>query len=112
MRSLALVIYLTGLGACGSAPHRPTATVGAMTPGRDLALARTAAPRAEVQEPHDPGQTARDPRVVDLDILRITAHAGAPGAEPELTSVASADLFKQANEAAKAGHPRDAIAAY
>lgn len=55
---------------------------------------------------------ARDPRVVDLDIIRIQATPDGVGGEPELTSVASADLFREANEAAKAGRGRDAIASY
>jgi tetratricopeptide (TPR) repeat protein len=106
MRYLALAILLA---ACGGAPHRPTLPPEAVTPAHDLAGAqRVAAPSTH------PGSTLepRDPRVVDLDIIRITAHASRPGGEPELTSVASADLFKQANEAAKAGRQREAIATY
>jgi len=106
MRYLALAIIL---GACGAAPGRATAPSPPMTPARDLATARSAAPRGE---DHDAKLSVRDPRVVDLDIIRITARAKGPGGELELTSVASADLFKQANEAAKAGRQRDAIATY
>lgn len=123
MRRLALVACLTGccglagLAACGAAPRPPTlpgsAASRGVTPARDLADARTAAPRAaDGTGDRDPGIAARDPRVVNLDIVRITAHTPAPGGEPELTSLASADLFKQANEAARAGRPRDAIATY
>jgi len=79
------------------------------SPARDLAEASSAASRGTGD---DTALGARDPRVVDLDIIRITAHTPTPGAAPELTSVASADLFKQATEAAKAGHQREAIAAY
>jgi predicted negative regulator of RcsB-dependent stress response len=114
MRSLALIAAIAGLcvgaGACGSAPRRaPQRPERAeqLTPAHDLAGARNAAPRAV---PRDAELT--DPRVVDLDIIRITARAAGPGGEPELTAVASADLFKQANEAARAGRPRDAIATY
>src|SRR6185503_19408586 len=106
MRYLALAIIL---GACGAAPGRAIAPSPPMTPARDLATARSAAPRGE---DHDAKLSVRDPRVVDLDIIRITARAKGPGGELELTSVASADLFKQANEAAKAGRQRDAIATY
>src|SRR6185436_3121650 len=105
MRYLALAIILA---ACGGAPGRAIAPAP-MTPARDLATARSAAPRGE---DHDAKLSVRDPRVVDLDIIRITARAKGPGGELELTSVASADLFKQANEAAKAGRQRDAIATY
>lgn len=50
--------------------------------------------------------------MVDLDIIRIRASSTGIGSEPELTSVASADLFKAANAAAKAGQTQDAIARY
>jgi predicted negative regulator of RcsB-dependent stress response len=124
MRSLAVAAIFVRLGAgfgaglglcagaCGSAPPRAPqapAVPEAMTPAHDLAGARSEAPPPDRHG--DPGLTEKGPRVVDLDILRITAHA-APGGEPELTAVASADLFKQAGEAAKAGRPRDAIATY
>jgi tetratricopeptide (TPR) repeat protein len=111
MRYLALAMlgFLGFLpGACGGTPDRATLPSATFTPARDLAGARTAVPH----EPHATPLEARDPRVVDLDIIRITAHASGPGGDPELTSVASADLFKQANEAAKSGRQRDAIATY
>jgi tetratricopeptide (TPR) repeat protein len=50
--------------------------------------------------------------VVDLDIIRIRASSKGVGGDTELTSVASADLFRQANEAAKAGNTKDAIGRY
>lgn len=106
MRYLALVLILA---ACGGASNRTTVRSGGATPAQDLAGASKVAPRSDA---HDLKLEARDPRVVDLDIIRITAHANAPGGDPELTSVASADLFKQANEAAKAGRQREAIATY
>jgi len=106
MRYLALVIIFA---ACGGAPHRASLPPGTVTPAHDLDGARSVAPHGDA---HDTKLEARDPRVVDLDIIRITAHANGPGGDPELTSVASADLFKQANEAAKAGRQRDAIATY
>jgi tetratricopeptide (TPR) repeat protein len=114
MRSFALVIVIVVLivvpqGGCGGAPKRPALPPATLTPARDLASARTAAPHGER---HDARIEARDPRVVDLDIIRITAHTNGPGGDAELTSVASADLFKQANEAARAGRQRDAIATY
>jgi tetratricopeptide (TPR) repeat protein len=106
MRYLALVLVFA---ACGGTTHRPTLSPTSVTPARDLDTARNRA----VKDPQPSGQLeARDPRVVDLDIIRITAHAPGPGGDPELTSVASADLFKQANDAAKAGRQREAIASY
>jgi tetratricopeptide (TPR) repeat protein len=97
------------LAACGGASNRPTLRSVEATPSQDLARAKSAMPQADG---HDTKLEARDPRVVDLDIIRITAHPSGPGGDPELTSVASADLFKQANDAAKAGRQREAIATY
>jgi tetratricopeptide (TPR) repeat protein len=109
MRCLARVACFFTVVACGSPPRPAAPHPAAMTPAHDLAAARSAAPPT-----HDAGTglPSRDPRVVDLDIIRITAHSRGPGGEPELTSVASADLFKQANAAAKAGRPREAIETY
>lgn len=108
MRSFALLILL--LAACGH-----VATSAAVTPAHDLATAKTAvsrAPALDANDGRDAKVPARDPRVVDLDIIRITAHASGPGGDPELTSVAVADLFKQANQAAKDGRQREAIGLY
>ncbi len=78
-------------------------------PADDLAAAKHGVVRAD---PSDGGLTARDPRVTDLDIIRIRATSKGVGGDTELTSVASADLFRGANEAAKAGNTKDAIARY
>lgn len=120
MRHLALAAYLaavlwaldlTVLAGCGGMPARPIARAAAgVTPARDLAAARVAVPPPD-RRVRD-ARAARDPRVVDLDILRITAHTSAPGAEPELTSVATADLFQRAGAAARAGRRREAIGLY
>src|SRR4051812_17823858 len=120
MRYLVRATYLTalwGLGltvhaGCGAAP-RPVAHAAdtGVAPARDLADARAAAPAAPAQHDRD-ALPARDPRVVDLDIIRITARTPAPGGEPELTSVASAALFQQAGAAARAGRTREAIGLY
>jgi tetratricopeptide (TPR) repeat protein len=50
--------------------------------------------------------------VVDLDIIRIRANPTGVGGEPEMSSVATADLFRLANEAAKTGASKDAIGRY
>ena len=115
MRSLALLILLTACGGAPGHPHQATSPSAIVTPARDLANAKTAAsrePALDANDGRDAKLPARDPRVVDLDIIRITAHGGGPGGEPELTSVASADLFKQANQAAKDGRQREAIGRY
>jgi tetratricopeptide (TPR) repeat protein len=104
MRSLALAL----LFACAGTARPPTLTPGAAPATPPPARAATAPTPA----PREPRLVPRDPRVVDLDIIRITARTRDPGGEPELTAVASADLFKQANAAVKAGQPRAAIASY
>lgn len=121
MRYLARATYLaalwglglTMLASCGAAP-RPIARAAdtGVAPARDLADARAAAPAVPPERRERDALPARDPRVVDLDIIRITARTPAPGGEPELTSVASADLFQQAGAAARAGRPREAIGLY
>lgn len=103
-------LLLALASACGGASKPSTIpTAPPIQPASDLADARQGAPRA------DPGArdlTVKDPRVVDLDIIRIRATTKGVGGDTELTSVASADLFRLANEAAKAGNTKDAIARY
>lgn len=103
-------LLLALASACGGASKPSTIpTAPPIKPASDLADAKQGAPKA------DPGGhdlTAKDPRVVDLDIIRIRASSKGVGGDTELTSVASADLFKQANEAAKAGNTKDAIGRY
>jgi tetratricopeptide (TPR) repeat protein len=74
---------------------------------RDLQSAKQSAPRATAKE----GE-AKDPRVVDLDIIRITATETAPGGERQTETIATADLFKQANDAVKAGETERAISLF
>ena len=124
MRYLARTTYLaavwglglTVLAGCGAAPrpiaHAPPGVAPARDLSRALANARAAAPALPPDHRERDALPARDPRVVDLDIIRITARTPAPGAEPELTSVASADLFQQAGAAARAGRRREAIGLY
>lgn len=104
---LGFLVACGGHGGGGTLP-KPSASPP-IQPASDLADAKHGAPRA------DPGGhdlTAKDPRVVDLDIIRIRASSKGVGGDTELTSVASADLFRQANEAAKAGNTKDAIGRY
>ena len=58
----------------------------------------------------DSNLLVKDPRVVDLDIIKIRPQQ--PGEPDGAGSVATADLFRLANEAAKAGNTKDAIARY
>ncbi len=103
-RALLLVL---GLAACS---HGGFATIPT-TPARDLAASRpaTAAPPAA---PGAAKLAARDPRVIDLDVIRIRAIPRGVGGEPEMETVATAELFKQANAAAKDNHGDEAMAIY
>ena len=91
MRALVIVT----VAACAHTVARPPALPNA--PAHDLASARPGAPS-------DRG-AAKDPRVVDLDIVRVPAR---DGAEP----VSTAELFDQAVAAAKAGQTERALALY
>ena len=105
MQSLRAYIFLLAVVACGGGAKQstlPTKPASAI-PADDLSAAkRDAAP----VDSKDGGLVAKDPRTIDLDIIRITASGKGVGGESEMTSVASADLFRQANEAAKAGSGR------
>ena len=104
MRSLLLVMIVS---ACGGRPATPTLPVRTPTvaPAHDLAEVKPSQ-RVEGQRPEQ-----KDPRVVDLDIIRISAKETSPG-NVEMEHVATADLFKQANEAAKSGATQQAISIY
>jgi tetratricopeptide (TPR) repeat protein len=89
-------------------PKKPTTPKAEAIPADDIAVAKKdVAPLGG-----DGGLVAKDPRVVDLDIIRITANQKGVGGDAEMTSVASADLFRQANDAAKLGGSNDAIGRY
>jgi TolA-binding protein len=105
------LLALLALAACGGRPPAPTLppAPAPAVPAQDLASARAGAVRVDAS---DGGLAAKDPRIVDLDIIRIQASPAAPGREPELTAVASAELFRQATDAAKNGQHREAIALY
>jgi len=110
MRLLRLLVVLVA-AACGGSPSKPTfpGRPAPAIPADDLAVAKGGA------KPVDAGDArlvVKDPRVVDLDIIRIRATQSGPGGDREVTSVASADLFREANEAAKAGLTREAIGRY
>ena len=112
MRFLPCALALAALlAACGGRPSRPTLPVAPApaVPASDLATARDGAVRVDAS---DGGLAAKDPRVLDLDIIRIQATPTGPGREPELTAVASAELFRQATEAAGNGRHREAISTY
>ncbi len=104
----ALVVSV--VAACAAAPTHPTLTTGA--PASDLSTAKPATPAPAGERT---AIEARDPRVrptIDLDIIRIRATPKGPNGEVELEHVATADLFKQATEDAKAGRGDAAIARY
>ena len=108
MRSLLVVLVLAACGGRASRPTLPTSSTP-VAPASDLAAAKDAAP------PHDGGAAhlvAKDPRIVDLDIIKITATSRGVGGDPHMDHVATGDLFKQANEAARGGETERAIQRY
>src|SRR4051812_25328733 len=104
MRFLLLIV----LAACGARAATPTIPVHPTheAPATDLARAKQIPPVGRAS-----GE-AKDPRVVDLDIIKITASSRGVGGEVVAEHVATADLFKQANDAAKAKESERAIALY
>jgi tetratricopeptide (TPR) repeat protein len=105
MRSLLALLVLASCGGRAPAPAVPRAP--AVAPAHDLQAAKQTAPHAQARD-----GDAKDPRVVDLDIIRITAHQTSPGGDVETEHVATADLFKEANDAAKSGATERAISIY
>lgn len=101
-------LFAIVLAACGARAATPTIPVQPTheAPAADLARAKQTAPAGKAD-----GE-AKDPRVVDLDIIRITASTRGVGGEVVAEHVATADLFKQANDAAKAKESERAIALY
>jgi tetratricopeptide (TPR) repeat protein len=103
-----IFFFAIAIAACGGVPKKPTTPKAEAIPADDIAVAKKdVAPLGG-----DGGLVAKDPRVVDLDIIRITANPKGVGGDAEMTSVASADLFRQANDAAKLGGTKDAIGRY
>src|SRR5690606_17264158 len=99
------------LAACGARAPRPTppAAPASAVPASDLAAARDGAGRVDAS---DGGLAAKDPRVIDLDIIRVQAAPAPPGREPEATVLVAAELFAEATGAANDGRHREAIASY
>lgn len=92
--------------ACGGA--KPTLAIPQGTsaaPAIDLAHAKSSA------KPSDVTTAGDDPRI-DLDIIRITASSKGVGGEATAEHVATADMFKQANEFVKAKSSESALALY
>jgi tetratricopeptide (TPR) repeat protein len=115
MRVLRLVLPILlaacGAGAPGSTLPRHAGSADTARPATDLADAKKAAPPLALGG-EDKHLDAKDPRIIDLDVIRIRVTPKGVGGDPELTSVATADLFKQANAAAKAGRTEEAIGLY
>jgi tetratricopeptide (TPR) repeat protein len=108
---------LFAIAACG---HGGLGTLPT-TPAKDLAIAKPTAP-APAPSATDPKNKdkdkatdkddTRDPRITDLDVIRIRAVSRGVGGEPQMETVATGDLFKQANVAAKEGRYDEAIGLY
>src|SRR4249919_2188203 len=98
MRSLLALLLL--VAACGGHPARttlPSSSQPDVAPAHDLAEAKATPPSPGDESAH---LVAKDPRIVDLDIIRITASSRGVGGDVQMDHVATADLFKQAYDAA------------
>ena len=103
-----LLVFASMFAGCSGAQRGP-----ATTPQIDLSLAKPALGSAIA----DPGPRAgalgetsdNAPNVIDLDTIRIQVVRKGPGADAELTSVATTDLFNQAVDANKNGEGSRAI---
>jgi tetratricopeptide (TPR) repeat protein len=86
--------------SCGGSHRAPLAS-----PRIDLGDAKptTKSPVAEgpVKRTGTLGATTADPKVIDLDTIRIQVVRKGPGGEPDMTAVATTDLFNQAVDASK-----------
>ena len=108
VRVMWIVLAVVGWGGRAPTPTLPR-PAPAVIPADDLAAAKSDAPHSDGD---DARLAAKDPRIVDLDIIRIRITSKGVGGDGEVTTVASTDLFRRANEAAKAGQTKDAIARY
>ncbi|HEY1551757.1 MAG TPA: hypothetical protein VGG28_28210, partial [Kofleriaceae bacterium] len=108
MRSQLVLVVMLAACASTQAPIVPRAPSEA--PARDLATAKPTTPGTSASAE----QGAKDPRVVDLDIIRITAsQTGVGGGGTiEAQAISTTELFDQANAAVKAGETERAIGLY
>lgn len=105
MRIFYLVpVFVLACGGRVSAPTSPVAQHTSAAPAVDLAHAKASAA---------PGgaKAGEDPRI-DLDIIRITASTRGVGGDATAEHIATADLFKQATEYAKAKASERALGLY
>lgn len=115
MRFLLFALVAACGGSSGSLSAVSTIPVHttSQAPATDLAQAKPASHAAKPGEAEAARLASqRDPRVTDLDIIRITATTKGVGGDVTAEHVATADLFKQANDAAKAKQTERAISLY
>ena len=105
MRIAPLLLFITVTACGGRATQTTLPTSPAGVPASDLAAAKST-PRSDTTDATH--LAAKDPRVIDLDIIRVRAN----GTDKDMTSVASADLFRDAGEAVKAGRTQEAMTRY
>lgn len=88
---------------------RPAGPAEGSAPAADLASAKPAHPPAPPAGEQTASGQAPDPRVIDLDTIRIQVVGRTPAGEAEMTTVATADLFNEASAAWKNGQGDAAI---
>lgn len=106
MRSLLVLVLVAACGGRAAKPTLPSQSPS-VAPASDLAAAKATPPPANDSSSH---LVAKDPRIVDLDIVRITASPF--GGDAAGDHVATADLFRQASDDAKTGQLEAAIGLY
>ena len=108
MRIAPLVLLVA---ACGGHPAPGTLPVTQSShnqaPAADL---KNAPPARPADDAHLP---VKDPRVTDLDVIRIRAIPGTgPGADPQMETTSTTELFNAATAAVKAGRTEEALTAF
>jgi tetratricopeptide (TPR) repeat protein len=111
LRGVALTLTLALFVACGGGAHKPTLPNVTPAPGDDLARAQAGAtPGADgVDDPRLGTGGETDPRVHDLDTIRIGVIGRDAAGEPELAAVAAATLLQEGTAQQEAGQLEPAI---
>jgi tetratricopeptide (TPR) repeat protein len=112
LRGVAVALALALTAACGGGAPRSTLPTVTPAPGDDLARAQAGATpgAAGVDDPRLGTGGETDPRVHDLDTIRIGVIGHDALGEPELAAVAAATLLQEGTALLEADHLDHAIA--
>ena len=112
LRGVAVALAFALTAACGGGAHKPTLPTVGPAPGDDLARAQAGATpgAAGVDDPRLGTGGETDPKVHDLDTIRIGVIGHDALGEPELAAVAAATLLQEGTALLEADHLDHAIA--